>query len=114
MIVKSHSRQVGEDMLAFEPPFQKVVILNVFRPGGQIPRKLIDCGFASCMECREGVENVSRQHSLTHAFWLRRKGYLISKTVRAVKLVTDDVFCCRDPSRSPASMLEVRKLVARV
>jgi hypothetical protein len=68
----------------------------------------------SCMEHGKAVENVSCEHRLAHAFWQCRKGYFISKTVRAVKLIVGDFFRHRDPYRSPASVLEVRKLVARV
>ena len=116
MIVESHPRQVRVDMSAFKPPSQKVFILDIFRPSGQVPCKLVDSGFMSCMEHGEAVENIIRQAMLTlaHACRRRRKGYLISKPVRAVKLIADDVFGCRNPHRSPTSALEVRKLVAGV
>jgi hypothetical protein len=66
------------------------------------------------MEHGKAVENVSCEHRLAHAFWQRRKGYFILKMVRAVKLIAHNFFCCRDRYRSPASVLEVRKLVVRV
>jgi hypothetical protein len=68
----------------------------------------------SCMECGKAVKNVSCEHRLAHAFWQCQKGYFILKMVRAVKLIACDFFCRRDPYRSPASVLKVRKLVARV
>ena len=101
-------------MPVFKPPFQNLVILNVFRPGGEVPCELVDRGFMSCMERGEAVKNVSRQYSLAHTLWLHRKGNLIVKPVRPVKLIADNVFCCCDPYRSPANVLEVGQLVVRV
>ena len=55
MIVKGHSRQVGIDMLAFKPPFEKIVVFDVFRPGGKVSCKFVT-QFVSCLECREAVK----------------------------------------------------------
>ena len=70
----------------------------------------------SCMEHREAVKNIIQQATLmlAHACQQCWKGYHISKLIGAVKLIVDDVFGCRNPCRSPTSVLEVCKLVVGV
>jgi hypothetical protein len=114
VIVKRHSRQLWVDVSAFDPPFEKVFVLHVFRLGGQVACKLIDCAFRNCAECRQVIEDVICCCRLVRVFRLYGLGKVVSETIRTVVFGANDIFRRRDPAGNPASMLKVSELVARV